>query len=50
MTYALYHTDPPQFDKLLEYSDKLIDRAKRKEILEKWTSALRDFSHQSDYG
>jgi len=49
MTYALYHTDPPQFDKLLEYSDKMIDRAKHKEILEQWTSALRDFSHQSDF-
>jgi len=48
IVFALYHTNPPQFMKELEYSERLISRAKRRDILEEFANELRDFAVKSN--
>ena len=47
--FVLYHTNPPGFEKTLEYSDYLVARAGSKEKLEAFANELRNFAVETNF-
>jgi hypothetical protein len=47
--FVLYHTNPPTFEKVSEYSDYLIGRAGSKARLEAFANELRNFASETNF-
>ncbi len=48
-TFVLYHSDPPEFEQIMPYSDYLIARAGGEDNLTDFANKMRDFAVDSDF-